>query len=318
MKLGTTGTSMITKALITAFQKVGIEVLAATSRSKERGEAMAAQFKIKKVYVDYDEMLKDPELDTVYVALPNALHFDYAERALLAGKNVIMEKPFVKSLEEAEELVKLARKEKLYLLEAITVRYRPTIPDLKAAIREIAPIRLSIFNFSKYSSKYDAYLRGENPNIFRKEMAGGALMDLNIYNLQLAYILYGMPKEVHYFGNMQTAVDTSGVAILDYHGQIVDCIAGKDVDSESFGQIMGEKGMINFKGATSIFDRFTLTDHHGQVKEYGPYLSDSYEDECRKIKDIIDNKHYEENLRMQEDTLAVMRILDALYQGKTL
>ena len=215
MQIGTTGTSFITALLIEAFQATGSTVVATQSRTITKARELADKYSIEKAYDDYEEMLADKDIDTIYIGLPNALHYEYAKRALNAGKNVLCEKPFTSSYDQAKELADLAKSKHLYLFETILTRHLPASAVLKEKLKEIAPYRIAVFNFSKYSSKYDRFLNHEYTNIFSKEMAGGALMDLNIYNLHLAHYLFGKPLKTQYFGNIQREVDTSGVSILE-------------------------------------------------------------------------------------------------------
>ena len=318
MQIGTTGTSFITALLIEAFQGTGNTVVATQSRKIAKARELADKYSIEKAYDNYDEMLNDKDIDTIYIGLPNALHYEYAKRALNAGKNVLCEKPFTSTFAQAKELVELAKEKHLYLFETILTRHLPASALLKEKIEEIAPCRIAVFNFSKYSSKYDRFLNHEYTNIFNKDMAGGALMDLNIYNLHLAQYLFGKPEKTSYFGNIQRDVDTSGVSVLEYPGFLVNCIAAKDSDAESFGQIMGEKGYITFDAPASIFNKFKLVHHDGTIDEFAAGDENPYFYEARKFKEIIDNDDYEQHLRLLDETLEVMQILMSLYENKAI
>ena len=318
MKIGTTGTSFITSLLIESFISTDNVVVACQSRSMEKARVLANKYCIEKAYDSYDEMLKDEDIDTIYIGLPNGLHYEYAKKALEANKNVLVEKPFASTCEETKELIELAKEKHLYLFETILTRHLPAVKMLKEKLAEISPIRMAVFNFSKYSSKYDKFLRNEYTNTFSKEMHGGALMDLNIYNLHLAHILFGKPLKTTYFANMQKDVDTSGTAILEYDGFIVNCIAAKDSDAKSFGQIMGEKGYITFEDASSIFGKFELTAHDGGKEVFDIDKEDRYVHESRDFKRIIDEDNYDEYLDMLNDTMEVMQILESLYENKAI
>ena len=102
MKVGTIGTSFITEWLIQAMQDNGVEVVACYSRSEEKGKNLANKFNVKKVYTDFNEMLKDKEINFIYVASPNSLHYSYTKLALNSGKNVICEKPFFSNARETK------------------------------------------------------------------------------------------------------------------------------------------------------------------------------------------------------------------------
>ena len=150
----------------------------------------------------------------IYVALPNNLHFSFAKEALLAGKHVILEKPFTVTYEEAKEIAAIAREKKLYLFEAITTQYNPNYHKMKELLPRLGDIKLVALNFSQYSSRYDNFKKGIISPSFDPNNAGGALMDLNIYNIHFVAGLFGKPLKVRYCSNMERDVDTSGILVM--------------------------------------------------------------------------------------------------------
>ena len=110
MKIGTVGTGFIVEWFITSVNRnEGATVLAVCSRQLETGKNLADRYQIEQVYTDYREMLGNEQIDTIYVASPNSLHYAYVKQALNAGKHVICEKPFTSTLQELEELIQLAK-----------------------------------------------------------------------------------------------------------------------------------------------------------------------------------------------------------------
>ena len=122
MKLGILGTGMIVKDLLTTINKLKIESISilGTEQTKKETTILAKQYHLDHCYYDYDEMLRS-EIDTVYVALPNHLHFSFAKKALLKGKHVIMEKPITSNVKELEELKEIAQENDLIILEAVNI-----------------------------------------------------------------------------------------------------------------------------------------------------------------------------------------------------
>ena len=124
MNIGILGTGSIARTMAAEFAKVpAFRCEAVCSRQQATGEALAQQFGIPKVYTDYDAMLADPDIELVYIATPNSLHYAQTKAALLAGKNVLCEKPFVPTVAEADELIALAKEKHLFLFEAITTMH---------------------------------------------------------------------------------------------------------------------------------------------------------------------------------------------------
>ncbi|MDD2358739.1 MAG: Gfo/Idh/MocA family oxidoreductase [Thiovulaceae bacterium] len=254
MKIVVIGTGVIVERFITAAQEVeGVTFVAVYSRSVNSGVAFAGKNGVAKVYTNLDEMLADPDIDFVYVASPNSLHFEHVKKSLHAGKNVICEKPFTSTYEEALSLSAIAKETGLFLFEAITTIYLPNYKILKEYLPEIGAVRIVQCNYSQYSLKYDKLLEGDLPNVFNPKYSGGTLMDLNIYNLHFVLNLFGQPKRVSYFPNLfKNGIDTSGTAILEYSGFICDCTASKDSRGRSFVTIQGEKGYIHVDGSGSL------------------------------------------------------------------
>ncbi|MEG1638775.1 MAG: Gfo/Idh/MocA family oxidoreductase [Erysipelotrichaceae bacterium] len=261
MKVATIGTSFITEWFIKATKlNDGVECVAIHSRNLEKGNAFAKKNGINKVYCDLDEMLANPSIDTIYVASPNSLHFDYSLKAIQAGKNVICEKPFTTTVKELDYLIAAAKKYNVFLFEAIVTLHSPNYQMIKENVSRLGTIRCVQCNFSQYSSRYNNLLAGETPNVFNPSFSGGALADINIYNLHFTIGLFGTPKEVHYFPNKhQNGIDTSGVVILEYDGFKAICVGAKDTKSKCLTQIQGEKGYISMESETSRCSTFTLT-----------------------------------------------------------
>ena len=267
MKLGTIGTGFIVHNILDGVQLTeGICCEAVYSRCLERGQALAEKYGVKKVYTDLTTMLEDPEVDFVYVASPNSLHFTHAKQALEHGKHVICEKPFTTSREKAQILVDLAKEKGLFLFDAVPPSFLPNFDVLKQQLPKIGRLRLVMSNFSQYSSRYDALLAGNVPNIFSLEYAGGCLQDINFYNLYMNVTLFGKPKHVVYYPNMYPGqADTSGVLVLQYEDFVSSNVGAKDTWGINFLQLEGEKGYLYVKDGTSGLTEITLVTREGET-----------------------------------------------------
>lgn len=253
IRLGTIGSGVIVHSVLGNVLKTpGICLTAVYSRSQEKGDALAAEFGAKKVYTDMDAFLADENTNFVYIATPNLLHYPQAKKALLAGKNVILEKPFCTTADHARELVTLAREKGLFLIDAVPTAFLPNLEVLKEALPKIGKIKLVQANYSQYSSRYDLLLKGEMPNIFNPEFAGGCLMDINFYNLYLNIALFGKPLDAMYYPNIYPgAADTSGIVVMNYDGFVSESAGAKDTWGVNFFQIEGETGYIYVAGGSN-------------------------------------------------------------------
>ena len=246
MKLGIVGTGIIVKEFLSVannLKHTTILSLCSTKRSENDARALAKEHFIGEIFTDYEDFLKS-EADTVYLGLPNHLHFSYAYQALTAGKNVIVEKPFTPTIEQATVLSRTAREKHLFLFEAVTTLYQPDYWRVKDLIPSLGTIKLVRCSFSQYSRRYDRFKNGEVLPSFDPSCAGGALMDINIYNLHYAAGLFGMPESVHYFANIERGIDTSGVLLLDYGSFLCTLTGAKDCSAPNSCIIQGDKGYL--------------------------------------------------------------------------
>lgn len=225
------------------------------------------------VYTDYERMLQEAEADYVYIANANHVHHEYAMKAMMAGKNVIVEKPIAVDRVQTEELIDTAIQRCVYCLPAFSLLYMPLFRQLQELVPQLGIIRMIHCNFAQRSSRYDRYLRGELTPVFDPAMAGGTLADLNVYNLCFMIALFGPPRTVRYECNRGfNGIDTSGTLLCHYPTSIATLSASKDSNGLSYGCIQGENGYIEVHGSVSILDSFTL---HLNGKEPITYKSDS-------------------------------------------
>lgn len=304
IRLGTIGSGMIVHSILNNVQVTdGIRLEAVYSRSMEKGNALAAQYGAGKVYTDMDAFLADEAINFVYIATPNLLHYAQAKKALLAGKNVILEKPFTTRAEQAKELVEIAKARHLFLVEAVPTAFLPNLEILREQLEKIGRIKLVMSNYSQYSSRYDQVLAGEKPNIFNPEYAGGCLMDINFYNVYLNIALFGKPEQAVYYPNIYPGLsDTSGSMVLRYNGFVSQNAGAKDTWGVNFFQIEGEKGYIYIpNGANGIQSVRVVT---------------KTSDETYNVQDNPDRWFYEvqnvTKLVLADDYDAIYRRLDTM------
>ena len=257
MNLAVIGNGNIVHSALDALRDIdGIRVTAicVRSQSEHKGIALQKEFCIPLLYTDYDKLLGSDEVDFVYIGIVNLKHFEYAKKALLAGKHVILEKPSCIHSSEIKELADIAVNNNLYFFEAVTFLHAGFFKTLRDALPSIGKIKVVQCNFSKFSSRYKQYLKGVIHPVFDPEFAGGTLLDLNIYNLNFVVSLWGKPDKVFYFPvSGYNGIDTSGVAILSYPTFVAECVAAKDSDSPGFMKVQGEEGWIKIEGAPDDF-----------------------------------------------------------------
>ena len=311
MKLGIIGSGMIVKDFLSfAHELPEIKLEDITARNIENLKELQSKYNIKNIYTDIDLCLENKEVDTIYVAVPNNLHYSVAKKALEAGKNVICEKPFTLKYNEAVELFEIAEAKGLILIEAITNQYQKNYLDIKDNLNKIGEIRLVECNFSQLSSRYEAFKNGVIAPVFDKSKGGGVLGDLNIYNIHFVVGLFGKPNKVHYSSNIVNDVDTSGILLLEYDIFKVVCMAAKDTFNNSYVNIQGDQGIIKVIGPTNEVPNYSIQTKDNFINENNNIHSHRMFAEFKKFVEVIDNKDFEFMNDQKEHTLNVMNIYE--------
>ena len=156
MKLGILGVGKIVDMIMPFYTSLGIEktYFLSTDRSFSKAQTLIQTYGFDGVYKDYQLMLKEADIDTVYIALPNHLHYQYAKQAIMAGKHVICEKPISVTIGEYDQLKSYAQQKGVYLLEAMMLHYMPIIEKLKQSLNQLGSLKLATLHFTQYSSRY--------------------------------------------------------------------------------------------------------------------------------------------------------------------
>lgn len=270
MKLGIIGTGMIVTEFLPhlkTIDKLSVNALLSTPRSLPKAKEMAEQYEIPFFTDDYEAFAK-ADIDTVYVAVPNHLHYSYSLKALENGLNVIVEKPITSSLKEVRDLQKTAQEKGLFLFEAISTLYLEGYQKIREWLPEIGEIKIAQSQYSQYSRRYDAFRQGEILPAFDPNKSGGALMDLNLYNIFYILGLFGKPVSRKYFANMERGIDTSGILVLQYPGFQALCVAAKDSRGMRQGMIQGTKGVISSYGSANVGGKIVLDLNDGTTREF--------------------------------------------------
>lgn len=314
MKLAIIGSGMIVHDFLTMaldIPEIQLEMIVGTNRSSDKMQLLKDTYGIRQVSTRYEDCLNDQHIDTVYIALPNHLHFSFAKQAILNKKNVICEKPFTLNLAEMKELRELALANNVLLFEAITNQYLTNYKKIKEAISTIGAIKIIECNYSQYSSRYDAFKKGDILPAFNPKMGGGALMDINIYNIHFVTGIFGAPKKVNYLANVENVIDTSGILSLDYGDKKVVCIGAKDSTAPIRTIIQGDKGAVIIEGPTSTIDRFTVIDHQNKSEtvDFKVHTHRMYE-EFIEFERIIRESDFETMTKHLDHSELVMSIVD--------
>ena len=286
---------------------------AVAARELDRARAFAMEYGIPKAYGSYDEMLSDPEVDLVYIALPHSHHCRWTLAALQAGKHVLCEKAFAVNQCQARKMIEMARSKGLLLAEAIWTRYMPSrgIIDGILSRGEIGePVTVS----ANLGYKIDAHER-----IIRPELAGGALLDLTVYPLNFASMIFGdkiKSIDAHCILT-DTGVDGQDNVMIRYEdGKMASMFTTIYTLTDRTGYVYGREGILevrNINNPEAI--RVWSADRNGPsvVKEYQiPDQISGYEYEVSACARAIREGKIECPEMPHDETLEIMRQMDTI------
>lgn len=313
MKLGIAGAGKIVGELFNFIHDIDgitLEAIATRPESIEKVKKIAEEQGIKKYYSCFDELIADEDIEVLYIGTNNHLHYEMCIKALNAGKHIICEKPFTTNVEEFKEVVALAKEKNLLLLEAITTQYLPNYLKVKELMPKIGKISVVTANYSQYSTRYDDFRAGNILPVFDYKMSGGALMDINIYNVHFVAGLFGRPEKVTYNANIEQKIDVSGIASLSYDGMKADLIGAKDCGAPISTCLQGNDGYIHITTPAGVIDEVTLVLNDGTKEVYD--LNDGKHrmyHEFVAFEEIFRNKDYKKAEEMIEISMIAMEIL---------
>lgn len=313
MKIGIVGTGMIAQIAGPHLAEWGCPVgaVAGTPDTMDQVRELAERAGAPETgcYATFDEMLASSDVDTVYLAVPNFLHFPFAKQALEAGRHVIVEKPMCSNVREAEQLAQLARDRGLMIIEAISTLYLPNYARIRELLPRIGAIKIASMNFSQYSSRYDKFRAGEVLPAFDPAKSGGALMDLGLYNLHYLIGLFGAPERGSYLANVERGIDTSGVTTLDYGAFKAVSVAAKDCAAPSINVIQGTEGYILQTTRANRCGEVTLHLNDGTEEHYDDAPELQWECEFRTFARMLDEGDFESCDRMLDHSIEVARVM---------
>ena len=310
MRLGIIGCGTIVQEFLPKLIKLdGIEVVGIMDAGNiEKTKEFAKENNIL-LCTNYFEELANSNIDTVYVAVPNFLHYDYCVKAMNKGLNVIVEKPFTSNYKQSKELIDIAKEKNVFLFEAITTLYLGNYLKIKEWLPLIGDIKIVQSQYSQYSRRYDAFKNGEILPVFDINKAGGALMDLGLYNIFYIVGLFNEPEEVYYYPNIERNIDTSGILIIDYKDFKAIALNAKDCKGVAYGMIQGTNGCIKSEISPNMIGKVILELNNGTKEEYDDgYGKERLIPEFSVFVNAINNKNYDFCYEMLDKSLIVSKI----------
>ncbi len=307
---GILGAGRIAEKFCTAMSVVkGSQVYAVASRDLAKAKDYAEKFNAEKFYDSYEDLVKDENVDIVYIATPHAFHLEQAMLCLNNGKAVLCEKPLSLSFEQSSQMIEVATEKKIFLMEGMWSRFMPSIEKILSLIKEDAigkPQYLSVdFGFT---APYDIEGR-----LFNKSLGGGSVLDIGVYAIFLATLVFGEPSSIKSVSKLSaTGIDEYANMILQYpNGETAHLLTSIIFNTSLKAEIFGNKGRIKIKNPWYKATEFTLYGKDAEPQDFSlPHESNGFEHEIREVMYCLDNGLLQ-SLKMTHDfTLSVSKIMD--------
>jgi D-xylose 1-dehydrogenase (NADP+, D-xylono-1,5-lactone-forming) len=311
VKWGIISTALINEKVIPgAHASPKVDLAAVASRDQARADAYAKKWEIERAYGTYEAMLVDPDIEAVYISLPNNMHVEWSIKSLEAGKHVLVEKPFSRNAADVEAAFDVADRTGRLLSEAFMYRHNPQTKRAKelldaGAIGELRLVR-ACFSFSLYD---EANIR------LRPELEGGAMMDVGCYTLSGSRLFAGEPEKVQgeaWFGPSGTDWVFGG--LLRFPGNVVgtfDC--GTAMPERDELEAVGSEGSLFIDDPWHCQVPGIELRRNGKVERIEVERADSYRLELENVSDAIRGEG--ELLLGREDAVAQARAIEALYEA---
>jgi scyllo-inositol 2-dehydrogenase (NADP+) len=246
IRFGVIGTNWITERFLAAASELeDFSLEAVYSRKEETALAFATKHGAAHTYTSVEELANSPYVDAIYIASPNSFHAEHAITCMNGGKHVICEKPLASNTQELEAMLKASKENNVFLMEAMKSAFLPNFKAIQANIGKIGKVRRYFASYCQYSSRYDAYKKGEVLNAFNPTFSNGALMDIGVYCIYPLIVLFGEPKSLKANAIMlESGVDGEGSVLFQYDEMDAIVMYSKISNSYVPSEIQGENGSI--------------------------------------------------------------------------
>ncbi len=311
MKIGVLGTGGIVQSVTKTLKKMqGVECYAIASRTMERAEEAAKAYGYEKAYGSYEELVKDEQVELVYIGTPHSRHFDDMKLCVEHGKPVLCEKAFTMNGQQAREIARLSAEKKVLVAEAIWTRYMPSRKLIQELLESgiIGKVSVLTANLS--------YVIAQNYRITAPELAGGALLDVGVYGINFALMHFGdeierIESSVQF---TETGVDGQESITLFYKdGRMAVLTHGIYSRSDRKGIFYGDKGYmvvenINNPQSISVYDQGDNLVKRVDV----PEQISGYEYQFEECMDRIAKGEIQTVSMPLADSIRVMEVMDSI------
>ena len=310
---GIIGTGGIAKKFAEALQILPeADLIAVGSRAADTAKKFAEAFNIPHRHSSYTELANDPDIDVVYIATPHPFHMENTILCLKASKAVLCEKPFALNVGQVQQMISTARGKKLFLMEAMWTRFLPIIAKVREWLEQdlIGPVRLLQADFG---------FRGEwNPKgrLFNPELAGGALLDVGVYTVALASMVYGQPParitSLTHLGS--TDIDEQSAMLLGYEdGQLAVLSCAIRTQTPQQAVIVGTKGTIRIHSPFWCATTATISIEGKEDETIKiPFECNGFEYEVTEVMRCLQAGKPESDIMPLDESLSIVKTMDEI------
>ncbi len=287
------------------------QLVAVGSRSQQSADAFGETFGVPHRHPTYEALVRDADVDAVYVSTPHTLHHANTLLALEHGKHVLCEKPFAINARESAEMIAAARSRNLVLIEAMWTRFLPGVVQARQWIADgkIGEVRALMADFG-FRTEFDPQHR-----LFNPELGGGALLDVGIYPISLASAIFGPPATISSSVVLgSTGVDEQAAAVFGYTGgQVASLFFANRTNSPKEATILGTEGYITLHAPWFIAERVTLQRDGEEPVLFAPEpVGNGYNYEAAELARCVRAGEQETPMLPLDETLAIVQTLDAI------
>jgi predicted dehydrogenase len=307
---GILGAGRIAEKFCTALCFVeGSEVYAVASRDLAKAKDYASKFNAAVFYGSYNELVKDENVDVIYIATPHAFHYEQAMLCLDNNKPVVCEKPMALSQKQASEMIAVATQKKIFLMEGMWTRFMPFLEKILSLIKEdvIGKLQYVHADFG-FTAPVDL-----NGRLYKKSLGGGSTLDIGVYCIFLTTLLLGESSNVKTIAKIgETGVDGYANVIMQYGtGATAHILTSIIFDTPLEAEIIGSKGRIKINSPWYKATEFSVHLANDESKSFSmPHSSNGFEYEIREVMRCLDNGLLESDKMPHQLTLSISRTMD--------
>jgi len=285
------------------------QLVAVGSRKQASADRFGDEFNVPNRHSSYDALMNDPAVQVIYVSTLHPFHYENTMLSLEAGKHVLVEKPFAMNAKQARDMIRTARAKKLFLMEAMWTRFIPAMVKVRELIAAgaIGEPRMLTADFG-FRTEFDPHGR-----MFDPELGGGALLDVGVYPISLASMLFGPPQSIAAQAHLgETGVDEQVALIFQYGaGQLAQVSGASRTQTPQEALIMGTEGMIHIAPEWWHPTGFTLIKPGREPERFEiPYEGNGYQYEAIEVAWALRAGELESPVMPLDESLEIMRMMD--------